>query len=231
MCTQYTYMYVIESEKRDHFVLWLNFHTKMELCSYKLELWYNKSHIIPLHLLAPPRGVATHILPALQIWLFYTSFRQLTVRDGILALTFNTRYVEGLYYSVYKPSEKPRGSCGLGVVTAWNMAKITFSTKWSLVSDPIVMWTRTCMYMYTCILVSKPIIVGTSSDRVVTEVLLCWFFCAKVFQRVRPEEITHWTKGWGLLETIQLQWVWECVCVCVRMCVCACVCTFTCTCM
>ena len=29
-------------------------------------------------------------------------------------------------------------------------------------------------------------------------------FSAKVFERIRPEQVTHWTKGWRLLETIQL---------------------------
>ena len=51
----------------------------------------------------------------------------------------------------------------------------------------------------------KPVIVGASSDRVMTEVLLGRFLCPKVLQRVRPEEVTHRAKCWGLLETIQLK--------------------------
>ena len=38
-----------------------------------------------------------------------------------------------------------------------------------------------------------------------TEVLLSWFLCPKVLQRVRPEEVTHRAKRWRLLETIQLK--------------------------
>ena len=51
----------------------------------------------------------------------------------------------------------------------------------------------------------KPVIVGASADRVMTEVLLSRFLCPKVLQRVRPEEVTHWAKRWGLLEAIQLK--------------------------
>ena len=51
----------------------------------------------------------------------------------------------------------------------------------------------------------KPVIVGASSDRIMTEVLLCRFLRPKVLQWVGPEEVTHWAKRWRLLEAIQLK--------------------------
>lgn len=50
----------------------------------------------------------------------------------------------------------------------------------------------------------EPVIVGTSSHRVVAKVLLCGFLCPKVFQRVGPQEVTHRAKRRRFFEAIQL---------------------------
>lgn len=54
-----------------------------------------------------------------------------------------------------------------------------------------------------------PVEVWTPSDCVVT-VMLAVFLIAVIFQRIRPQKITHWTKGWGLSESINLQRVHFC---------------------
>ena len=52
--------------------------------------------------------------------------------------------------------------------------------------------------------VNEPVIVGASPYGIVTEVLLTCFLRSKVFQRVGPEEITHWPERRRLFESIQL---------------------------
>ena len=46
--------------------------------------------------------------------------------------------------------------------------------------------------------------IWTSSDRIMREVLRV-FLISKIFQWIRPQQITHGTKCWGLLEAIKLK--------------------------
>lgn len=48
-----------------------------------------------------------------------------------------------------------------------------------------------------------PVEVGASSDCVVAEILL-GLLVAKVFQGVRPQQVAHGPKRWGLFESVQL---------------------------
>lgn len=49
----------------------------------------------------------------------------------------------------------------------------------------------------------SPVEVGAASDCVVAEIFL-GFLIAKIFKRIRPQQVTHGSKGWWLLEPVQL---------------------------